>query len=94
MNRVYSARELIDLALVGHFCLRDKIHETIWRLYTAGGEPFRPHLYGLPPLKAYGPESELDEREAALIDKAGELFRSLQTPEDDPNQLLLFDEQG
>src|SRR4051812_9145196 len=78
-NRLYTARELVDLALDGHFCIRDGIDQAIRQIYSVCGQTGRDQIHGLPSLKAYASESEINEWEAQLLCLRDQLLSDVRT---------------
>jgi hypothetical protein len=72
-DRVYAARELVDLALDGHFCIRDEIDRAIRRISAAHGRSGRDRMYQLAGLKAYASEEEIDAWQAEVLLLEGQM---------------------
>jgi hypothetical protein len=64
----YTAKELVELALAGHFCVRAEIDRAIRRIDRPSGREGRERMNQLPDLRAYASEEEIDEWQSALLD--------------------------
>ncbi len=89
-NRRYSARDLVDLALGGHFCIREVIDQTIRNIDTARGAKGRELMYQLPDLRAYASEDEIDCWQRMLLELWDRVATSGKALEVDPKQMELF----
>ena len=74
-KETYTARELIDMALEGHYLLNDVIFEAVWRLYGRYGEAAKLRLYALPDVSAYASIDEIDVWAHKLLEIEIELDR-------------------
>jgi hypothetical protein len=59
-TEAYTARELVDMALEGHYLLNDVVFEAVWRLWGRYGEAAKAKLYALPDVPAYASKAEVD----------------------------------
>jgi hypothetical protein len=93
-DRVYSARELVDMTLAGHFCIRESIDRGIRQVYRLRGAKGREHMDRLPGLKAFASEAEIDEWERELqrlVDDVSAEVRKDRTSSDLSNVPALFE---
>ena len=79
-RQAYSARQLIDLALDGHYLFNDVVFETVWRLYGRFGEFAKEKLYRLPDVAVRASTEEIDQWARRLFDVELELQRQLAAP--------------
>jgi hypothetical protein len=63
----YTAKELVDLALAGHYCIRDRIDHAIRAIYRLWGAEGRQRMNQLPDLSAYANEPEIDDWQTKLL---------------------------
>jgi hypothetical protein len=93
-DRVYSARELVDLALDGHFCIREQIDRCIREVDAQLGAEGRERMSQLPALRAYATDEEIDTWEATLLRLRDEVsalvVQRQELREEAAGQLVLF----
>lgn len=65
-EKMYSARELVDLRLESHWLGTDKMSDLVWRINERYGALGRKEMYSLPPLKSMPSVAETDFWETLL----------------------------
>lgn len=63
----YTARQLVELALAGHYCIRDKIDHAIRKIARLSGKSGCERIGELPDLPAYASEAEIDAWQERLL---------------------------
>lgn len=63
----YTAKQLVELALAGHYCIRDQIDHAIRKIARLSGQRGCERIGELPDLAAYASESEIDAWQDRLL---------------------------
>lgn len=63
----YSASQIVDLILAGHWSISAVTNNTIWRIYRAFGSEGRRRMNDLPPLDEFAPPEAVRDFEHALL---------------------------
>jgi hypothetical protein len=93
----YTARELVDMTLKGHYCIRDEIDSAIRRIYRMAGRRGKEEMHKLPDLKAYASEPEIDEWQDRLLELDARVKGEVEASgaeQERRSQPLLFEEEG